>query len=145
MDSKGITQYRIGTLTATSYQDSKSDFSIIPRIILSGERFGSLDGTTLGLSNAVVSNSSGVVISSSTGVKINLYDLMETSNPSINMTRYDGGTAEWTNIYNQYKSLYMSNNEDETFTDAEKAQKQQTVGTATIALASCYAGAKTKP
>lgn len=146
VDNYGVTQYRIGTLSASNYQPTQQDLSVSPRIILSGRAFGDLDGTLLGLTGGLVGTSG--TTANTAGVKINLYGLYNNANGNINMTDFSNGTAKWVNAYNNYKAIYAqtqaSSANGATLTPAELNQVSRLGGTASITLASCYGGAKTR-
>lgn len=143
IDNFGTHQYRIGTVSATNYQPNQTDMTISPRIILSGSHFGMLDGVALGLNNVVsTSSESSQVIAVSSGVKINLFNLLRNNSVdanSINLSSRTDGIAEWANIYNAYKKIYVTANTDYAATEAEKAQIKRITGSASIKLnTSCY-------
>ena len=145
VDNYGAKQYRIGTISAANYQPNQQDVAISPWMILSGSQFGDLDGALLGFSGLIVGNAT----SSSSGAKINLYSLYNSSKGNINLTDYNNGVANWSNIYNSYKAIFVqSQSKDSTngyvLNATEANQILRTNGTVTISLASCYAGAKTK-
>ncbi|MCH4248465.1 MAG: protein FilF [Acinetobacter populi] len=144
VDNYGVTQYRIGTVSATNYQPNQNDYAIAIRMILSGTQFNTLDGVLLGLSGTVLGNS-GVITVNSGGAKINLYSLLTNENGNINLTNYSNGVAQWVNIYNNYKAIYAQAAENPVLTDQEKDQIARLTGTVSVSLASCYARGQVKP
>lgn len=144
VDNYGAKQYRIGTISAANYQPNQQDIAISPWIILSGSQFGDLDGALLGFSGLIVNSAT----TSSSGAKINLYGLYNSSNGNINLTNYQNGVANWSNIYNSYKAIYVQAQKESTNGYSPSASEAnliaRTHGTVSISLTSCYSGAKTK-
>ncbi|GAA5019009.1 hypothetical protein GCM10023206_32850 [Acinetobacter puyangensis] len=147
-DNYGVTQYRIGTLTATNYQPDQNDLSTSLRIILAGSHFGTLEGIVLGISGTVLHSEDSTTLPTTTvdtgGAKINLYSLLNNANGNINLTNQSNSTAQWVNIYNYYKAIYAQAAENPILTDKEKDQITHTEGTVSISLASCYARGQVK-
>lgn len=142
-DNYGVTQYRIGTVTATNYQPTQNDKTISPRMIIAGAQFGVLDGVLLGISGAALDD--GTTAVNNLGLKMNLYNLLEMDStstaalPNINITAYDDTPAQWVNVYNQHKSVYLTAQKDtHTATAAEVEQQKWITGSLSVKLAPCY-------
>ena len=61
------------------------------------------------------------------GAKINLYSLLNTKEPNIgtiNISKYNGGVAQWVNVYNQWNAIYTKNDSSATETQKDAVSKR---------------------
>ena len=93
-DEYGVTQYRIGTVSATS--EAVNDKSLAVRMMLSNPKLGLLDGTTFGLNLTI-----------GTGAKINIHNLLNGSPSGINLSNFKNETATWANDFSATQKVYI--------------------------------------
>ena len=139
-DTKGVKQYRIGTVSATS--EANNDKSLAVRMILSNPQLKLLDGVTLGLN-----------LTNGTGAKINIHNLLD-GVPRATLTNFSNETAGWANDFaatqmvyiNMYDKLNDKNKNDYVQpTDEEReSAKRSSGGTVTLSIADACDPIKTK-
>ena len=144
-DDYGVMQYRLGTMTATNYQEAQGDRSFGIRMIIAGEQFAGLDGVILGLSTNATVNEQTV----SLGARVNIHSLLDVKSgdsgalPNIVLTSPSGGVANWVNFFNIQKAAYIAGDEEYDATPEEEDRQKRLRGTMSIDLADCYS-VKTK-
>jgi hypothetical protein len=132
----------IGTIRAAYPSSNGNDFYISPSILLSGEQYGMLDGTLVGIGEPIKINLAGV------------RNVRAGERGSINATSAELGDSDtrsaiWANTYNSFTRLRVeyaaANDEAEDkdknlvpVTEAEKRAANQDFGTVQINTSPCY-------